>query len=310
MVPFVAIGLVILAGIWILIQGITLQDALRKAEARLTSYGAQAVALPQGQISYVDKGEGPVILVSHGISGGFDQAYDAVKGKEDKYRLLAPSRFGYPGSLMPENASVKAQATAFAQLLDALDIEQAYVLGTSAGGTPAIRFALDYPERCKGLILYSSAMPETSPPQTFSTWQGPPAFTLNDFVMWTFRGLFSPLMGMEPDTVNGMLPLYLRTDGIRLDAQVTNPDMAKNFIDYPIEEIACPVLIIGAKDDKLVDASAMEQAAPRFQNHQLLLFESGGHLMQGHGHEVEAALDQFILDIEQTVNMDIEQTVN
>lgn len=125
---------------------------------------------------------------------------------------------------------------------------------------------------------------------------------MNDFVMWAFRGLFSPLMGMEPDTVNGMLPLHLRVDGMRLDAQVTNPDMARRFADYPIEEIACPVLIIGARDDKLVDASAMEQAAPRFQTHQLLLFENGGHLMQGHGQEVEAALDQFILNIEQGAN--------
>ena len=300
--PFVVLGLAALAGVWILIQGITLQGALREAETRLASYGAQVLVLPQGQIRYVDRGEGPVVLVSHGISGGFDQAYDAVAGKESKYRLLAPSRFGYPGSPLPMDASVKAQAHAFAQLLDALGVEQTYVLGTSAGGTPAIRFALDYPERCKGLILYSSAMPEISPPQTFSAWQGPPAFTLNDFVMWAFRGLFSPMMGMEANTVHGMLPLHLRRDGMQLDAQVTNPDMAKNYWDYPIEEIACPVLIIGSKDDKLIDASAMEQAAPRFPTHQLLLFESGGHLMQGHGQEVEAALDQFILNIERAEN--------
>ena len=301
-VLFAVLGWIILVGIWGLIQGITLQGALRDAEARLASYEAQVLDLPQGRISYVDRGEGPVILVSHGISGGFDQAYDAVAGKEKKYRLLAPSRFGYPGSAMPKDSSVKAQAKAFARLLDALGIEQAYVLGTSAGGTPAIRFALDYPERCKGLLLYSSAMPQTSAPQTFSTWQGPPAFALNDFVMWAFRGLFSPLMGMDPDTVYGMLPLHLRREGMRLDAQVSNPDMARNFSDYPIEKISCPVLIIGARDDKLADVSAMEQAAPRFQTHHLLLFESGGHLMKGHEQEVEAALDRFVLDIEQSVS--------
>jgi pimeloyl-ACP methyl ester carboxylesterase len=299
-VLMVVSGLLVLAGIWVLIQEVTLRGALREAEARLASYAPQVLTLPQGQISYVDRGEGPVILVSHGISGGFDQGYDAVAGKENKYRLLAPSRFGYPGSSMPEEPSVTAQAAAFAQLLDALGVEQAYILGTSAGGTPAIRFALDYPERCKGLILYSSAMPATSRPQTVNAWQGPPAFTLNNFVMWAFRGLFSPLMGMEADTVYSMLPLHLRREGMMLDAQVTNPDMARNFLDYPIEEIICPVLIIGARDDKLVDVSAMEKAAPRFQTHQLLLFESGGHLMRGHEQEVEAALDQFILEIEQT----------
>lgn len=62
------------------------------------------------------------------------------------------------------------------------------------------------------------------------------------------------------------------------------------------------MLIIGAKDDKLVGMSAMEKAAPRFQTCQMLLFETGGHLMQGQGQEVKAALDQFILDIEQAMN--------
>lgn len=298
---FIVLGLIVLLAIWATVQAITLQGALKEAEVRLKSYGAKVADLPKGQMSYVDRGEGPTILVAHGISGGFDQAYDAVAGKESKYRVLAPSRFGYPGSDLPEDPSVKAQATAYTELLDALEIEQVYMLGTSAGGTPAIRFALDYPERCKGLILYSSAMPETSPPQSVNGWQGPPAFTLNDFVMWSFRGLFSPMMGMDPNTIYSMLPLHLRKDGMKLDAQVTNPDMARNYDDYPIEDIACPVLIIGARDDKLVDVAAMEKAAPRFQNHRLLLFESGGHLMEGHGHEVDAAMDEFITEIETTM---------
>ena len=37
------------------------------------------------------------------------------------------------------------------------NIEKVYVLGASAGGTPAMRFALDDPERTTGIILLSSA---------------------------------------------------------------------------------------------------------------------------------------------------------
>lgn len=292
-------GLLTLLGIWLLSQAFILQAALAEAEERLAGYEPKTEVLQSfGQISYVDRGEGPVILVSHGISGGYDQAYDAVAGMENRYRLIAPSRFGYPGSPLPDMPSVQAQATAFAELLDTLGIDQAYILGTCAGGTPAIRFALDYPERCKGLILYSSAMPETGPPQSVEPWQGPPAFTFNNFVMWTFRGLFSPVMGMDPDTVKTMLPMDQRSDGMRLDAEITNPDMARQYADYPVEQITCPVLMIGARDDRLVDADAMEKAAQRFQNHELLLFEDGGHLMVGHEQEVEDALDRFIRNTE------------
>ena len=45
------------------------------------------------------------------------------------------------------------------ELLDKLGIDKVYLLATSAGGSIAIRFALDYPERTRGLILYCSAMP-------------------------------------------------------------------------------------------------------------------------------------------------------
>lgn len=50
------------------------------------------------------------------------------------------------------------QATAYVELLDKLGIDRVYLLATSAGGSVAIRFALDYPERTKGLILYCYAM--------------------------------------------------------------------------------------------------------------------------------------------------------
>lgn len=59
--------------------------------------------------------------------------------------------------LAPRQGGRQEQAAALLELLDTLNIEKVYVLGASAGGTPAIRFALDYPERASGLILLSSA---------------------------------------------------------------------------------------------------------------------------------------------------------
>ncbi|WP_390897746.1 alpha/beta fold hydrolase [Rothia aeria] len=66
---------------------------------------------------------------------------------------------GYPWAvvLVPHQGGRQEQSTAPIELLDTLNIEKVYVLGASAGGTPAIRFALDYPERASGIILLSSA---------------------------------------------------------------------------------------------------------------------------------------------------------
>lgn len=193
-----------------------------------------------------------------------------------------------------KNPDPKAQARAYAELLDVLGVGKVYVLGTSAGGTVAIRFALDYPDRTEGLILYSSASPLTEKPETYKDYQGPQEFLNNDFAMWLFRPLFQPLMGMESDTVYSMLPLGERRAGMKIDATVTNIDMARNFERYPIEELQVPALIIAAKDDKLSDFNAMEKVVPRFPECTFISFESGGHLLVGHEDEIQEELDAFI----------------
>lgn len=69
--------------------------------------------------------------------------------------------------------------------------------------------------------------------------------------------------------------------------------MARNFDDYPIEDLTVPTLILHAKDDKLVNFSDMERAAKRFPEATFIAFENGGHLMTGHEAQIDQALDNF-----------------
>lgn len=92
---------------------------------------------------------------------------------------------------------------AFAELLDSLDIDKVYILGTSAGGTVAIRFALDYPESTKGLILYCSAVPLTEKPSEIPGYLGPPETILNDFTFTLISPLFPFIMGLPPSAATG-----------------------------------------------------------------------------------------------------------
>ena len=132
---------------------------LRRGRDRLAALHARVAAVPLGTIEYLQEGEGPTVLVSHGITGGVDQARGlAATYLGPGYRLVLPSRFGYLGSSMPADASPALQAEAFVQLLDSLGIARAIVLGNSAGGTAALHFAINYPERCRGLVLVSSGL--------------------------------------------------------------------------------------------------------------------------------------------------------
>jgi 2-hydroxy-6-oxonona-2,4-dienedioate hydrolase len=133
---------------------------MRVAQERLQGGGSQVIDTACGPIEYTTYGEGAPVLVVHGILGGFDQGLVVAQGNVGQaFQSVAPSRFGYLRTPMPEGASPAGQADAFACLLDELSIQQAAVLGTSAGGTSAIQFALRHPDRCSALVLFSSAAP-------------------------------------------------------------------------------------------------------------------------------------------------------
>ena len=279
---YIARGVFLALAIYCLVQGIRCGAAVRESKNRLAAYNAQTAALSYGDITYVDSGEGEVILSVHGIFGGYDQAYDTCKDFCSDYRIIAPSRFGYLGSDVFGDGTPARQAAAYVELLDKLGIDKVYLLATSAGGSVAIRFALDYPQRTKGLILYCSAMPPVVKPEKYAEYAGPPPFLCNDYVMFLLSPMFEPIMGMERPTIDSNMPINDRKVGVILDASVTNPDMARGFGEYPIEDLQVPTLIFHAKDDKLASYIETERAVARFPNCTFISFESGGHLLTGH----------------------------
>lgn len=294
MLKYIIIMVLLIIGAYLIVQGVGCKKAIREGKIRLEEYGAENIELCYGNMRYVDRGDGDVILSVHGIFGGYDQAYDTCKDFASDYRILAPSRFGYPGSDIKGAGTPSEQAEAYVELLDRLGINQVYVLSTSAGGSVAIRFALDYPERTKGLILYCSAMPLTEKPEKYAEYAGPPGFLCNNYAMFLMRPMFGPIMGMDPSTIYSMMPVSERKAGVVLDAAVTNPDMARNYESYDIENLQVPVLILHAKDDKLASYEGAVNASARFPEYIFVAFEDGGHLMAGHEAEVHKAVTDFV----------------
>jgi pimeloyl-ACP methyl ester carboxylesterase len=285
---------VIILAIYLLIQGVRCYLELRKAEEELSSYNKRELDLSYGKITYLDKKRGEVILSVHGIFGGYDQAFENIKTRVEKNRIIAPSRFGYLNSGIRGDGTPKEQARAFDELLDTLEIDKVFVLGTSAGGTPAIRFALDYPERVKGLILFCSAMPVNEKPDKYLEYQAPPKPFLSDYAMYLISPFMPLVMGMPASTVKDIMPVAERKEGVVLDGKLTNPDMERNFEEYPIEELKVPTLIVHSEDDKVAAFRKVEDAKHRFPNLTLATFPDGGHMMKGHSKEIDKALDAFI----------------
>jgi len=109
----------------------------------------------------------------------------------------------------------------------------------------------------------------------------------HDWIMWLLSPFFSPVLGMDPRTIHGMLPLSERRTGADIDASITNRDMAVHFEDYPIEELKPPVLLLHARDDRIAPfappAGHVQSSMHRYPDLTTSLFPTGGHLIAGHG---------------------------
>jgi pimeloyl-ACP methyl ester carboxylesterase len=240
-------------------------------------------------MSYVDEGHGEAIVISHGIFGGYDQGYQnlySIFGTH--YRKIAVSRFGYPGSALPQEPTPDNQAKVFVELIDEVKTNKVFVIAASAGGAAGIKFVLNYPDRVKGLILLSSAVPSIPMTKKEIGMSGPPKILLNDrlmlFSIRTFKGIFYSMFGSKNvpgEVFDNMLPVKPRKNGIINDTEITNIDMAVNFNDYPVENINIPILVITAKDDPMVKYEDTEYFLKRVDA-ELMIFPDGGHLLVGH----------------------------
>lgn len=248
-----------------------------QARARLASQPTQLFRSSYGDMQYQVTGEGVPMLISHGITGGVDQAESLVtqaRTVPSNYRFIYVSRFGYLASALPPAATSRAQAAAYRELLDHLSIERVFLVGNSAGGPSALWFAIDYPQRTQGLILLSSAVPGPVPDPI------PPLVAKHDFIYWAavkaapgaLLGMFMPksvLRGMSRQdkseavrlTLSASLPISQRTDGIRFDNQITVPGVN----DVPFEHVTPPTLIFQAVDDPREHAGG-QQIAQRILN--------------------------------------------
>jgi pimeloyl-ACP methyl ester carboxylesterase len=109
------------------------------------------------RVSYRRGGSGPALLLLHGITNS-SQTWEGVAPRlVERFTLIAPDLLGHGESATPRgDYSLGAHASGARDVMTALGIERATVVGHSLGGGIAMQFAYQFPERCERLVLVSS----------------------------------------------------------------------------------------------------------------------------------------------------------
>lgn len=147
-------------------------------EVRFHPVEAQGLKL---RMAYMDvapaKPNGTTVVLLHGKNFSGAHWEDTIRALSERgFRVVAPDQIGFGKSSKPERFqfTFHALATHTRELLDALGVERAVVVGHSMGGMLATRLALMFPERFSGLVLVNPIGLEdwkrVVPYQTIDAW--------------------------------------------------------------------------------------------------------------------------------------------
>ena len=137
--------------------------------ARLSATARQArpTATVHGRsVSYLEAGEGPVLLLIHGMAGTLRELEQVIEPLARDHTVIAPDFPGH-GASAPGGGdySLGALAAGLRDLMLTLGHERATLVGHSLGGGVAMQFTYQFPEMVERLVLVSSGGlgPEVSP---------------------------------------------------------------------------------------------------------------------------------------------------
>ena len=240
----------------------------------------------------------PVMILLHGFGASTFSWREVAAPLAEIGTVIAYDRpaFGLTERLMPGEwvgespYSPDMQPELLVGLMDALGVQQAILIGNSAGGSVAVQAALQYPQRVESLVLVDAAI--LSGGSMFPNWLG--------WIMKTPQvNHLGPLLVRSIETRGDDFirsawhdPTKITEDvmtGYRKPLQVQNWDKAlweltraahPLNLDEKLNLLTMPVLVVTGDDDRIVPTAQSLELAGLIPGAELSVFKDCGHVPQ------------------------------
>ena len=267
----------------------------KKAEQLLPPAGTFA-KLGSTRLHYVDQGQGPAIVMIHGLCGNLHNfTYGVATPLAQNHRVICVDRpgCGYSKRSSYADASLEAQADTIVSLLDHLQIESAVFVGHSLGGAISLAAAQKHPDRVKALALIAplTHLPD-EPSPAFKSLEVPSPW-LRSILGWTLaipgtlyrmslslKIIFGPERAPADFAIRGGGILSLKPQTfITASSDIQNASWSMPAIEAAYANMKTPVHVLFAHEDRILDCKQNgEDLTSRIPRTHLTLV-SGGHML-------------------------------
>ena len=232
--------------------------------------------VPGGRVHMFRAGQGEPLLFLH-AAGGAGAWLDFHRMlAEGGYDVIAPDHPGFGKSDdFREVEAMDDLVYHYLDLLDALGLERAHVVGASFGGWIAAELAVAAPQRVGSLALLSAAglrLPEHPVPDIFLM----PSAELVATLFHNPPPAPAPAASAAPD-IDAVLAAYRDATALARFSWV--PFLSNPKLERRLRRITAPTLVVAPSDDRLIPVAHAQRYASRITGARFAEVPDCGHAM-------------------------------
>ena len=237
----------------------------------------EIVALPGRNVSIRHHGDGPPLVYLHSAMGEGVMWLPFMQTWSKRFRVHVPQHPGYGASTGFDRIdAIEDMAFAYAELFDALGLEEFVLVGHSLGGWIAAEYAVRWPERVTKLVISGAPglwVDEHPPADLFRLAQDREA--MRALLFHDPAGPIASLILKDNPTEAELLAGY---QSMTVLARLVwkrpyDPKLAERLY-----RIACPTLVLWGADDKLVPVAHGEAYHRLMPGSSFVTIADCGHL--------------------------------
>jgi pimeloyl-ACP methyl ester carboxylesterase len=230
-------------------------------------------------LAYVEQGErnGVPVVLLHGYTDSWRSFERVLPHLPPSLRVFAVTQRGHGSSAKPADGYAPEHfARDVAAFMDAVGVERAVIVGHSMGSIVAQRFAVDYPDRVRALVLEGAFLPRPAQGAVREFWQE--VARLKDPIDPVFVRAFQESTLAQP-VPEGFLDMVV-DESLKVPVHVWKGALAP-YLEFDFEaqirDTRAPTLILWGAHDAFTPRSEQDALASAMSGSRLVVYTEAGH---------------------------------